>query len=111
MVSLHIIYNYNSVFVDVEAKKVGQQIVRFVLTIGILIMVYKGKNWARITLLVLFSVVNILALISLFTIEYEILARTPIIVMIIVYSVAIYHFGFSRSFKAFSLYQNKIFIK
>ncbi|GAL84288.1 hypothetical protein Krodi_0658 [Sporocytophaga myxococcoides] len=109
MVSLHTIYNYNSVFLYIEAKKAGQQIVRFVLTIGILIMVYKGKNWARIALLVLFSVADLLALISLFTIENDILLKTPIIVMIIVYSTAIYHLGFSKSFKAFALHQKTKF--
>ena len=55
LVSIHTIYFYHSVRPEIESKKLIQQIIRFSLTIGLLIMVYKGKNWAKIVSIILFS--------------------------------------------------------
>ena len=107
LVSLHTIYFYNLVFTEVETKKIVQQIIRFILTVGLLIMVYKGKNWARIISLILFTIAGLGAIIGIVSIEKDFILKIPMIVMIIVYSVAIYHFGFSKSFKAFASYQNE----
>lgn len=44
MVSLHSIYFYNSTISEIASKKNFQQTIRFLFTIGLLIMIYKGKN-------------------------------------------------------------------
>ncbi len=109
LVSLHTIYFYHSVRPDIETKKLIQQIIRFLLTIGLLVYVYKGKKWAKIVSIVLFSLAILGAVIAIFSIESpSIIIKTPLLVMILVYSVAIYHFGVSKSFKAFFEYKNGI---
>ncbi|TCN56441.1 hypothetical protein EV142_105219 [Flavobacterium circumlabens] len=108
MVSLHTIYFYNSTMPEIELKKIIQQTIRFLLTIGLLILVYRGKNWARILSVILFSLGILGAIIGLITIKTAPVNKTPLIVMILVYSIAVYHFWFSKSFKAFFDYQGMI---
>jgi hypothetical protein len=106
MVSLHSIYFYNSIIPEIESKKNIQQSIRFLLTVGLLIMVYKGKNWARIVSIALFTLGVLGAIVGLTTITSSVVNKIPFIVMILVYSSAVYHFWFSNSFKAFFDYQN-----
>lgn len=106
LVSLHSIYFYNSIIPEIESKKIIQQSIRFLLTIGLLIIVYKGKNWARIVSIILFSLGVLGAIVGLTTITSAVVNKIPFIVMILVYSSAVYHFWFSKSFKAFFDYQN-----
>lgn len=108
MVSLHTIYIYNSVIPEIEPKKIIQQIIRFLLTIGLLLMIYKGKSWARIIAIILFALGILGAVRGLITIKQSILLKSPFIVMLLVYTVAIYHFWLSKSFKAFFNYQNRL---
>jgi hypothetical protein len=107
LVSLHTIYFYNSVVPEIETKKIIQQIIRFLLTVGLLVMIYRGKNWAKNIFIILFSIGIFGAIYGVFSVSESIVSKIPFIVMIIVYSAAIYHFGFSKSFKAFSDYQNR----
>ena len=106
LVSIHTIYFYHSVRPEIESKKLITQLIRFVLTVGLLIMVYKGKNWAKIISIVLFSLALLGALIALGTLETPFINKVSLLVMIFVYSMAIYHFGFAQSFKEFFKYQN-----
>ena len=106
LVSIHTIYFYHSVKPEIESKKLIQQVIRFLLTIGLLIMVYKGKNWAKIVSIILFSLSFLGALIALGTLETPLINKVPLLVMTFVYSMAIYHFGFAQSFKEFFKYQN-----
>ena len=106
LVSIHTIYFYHSVRPEIESKKLITQLIRFSLTVGLLIMVYKGKNWAKIISIVLFSLALLGALIALGTLETPFINKVPLLVMIFVYSMAIYHFGFAQSFKEFFKYQN-----
>ncbi|MBB1193096.1 hypothetical protein DNC80_05350 [Flavobacterium sp. SOK18b] len=106
LVSIHTIYFYHALRPEIETKKLIQQIVRFLLTIGLLVMVYKGKNWAKIVSLILFTLALLGALVGFGTLEAPFLNKIPLIIMIIVYSIAIYHFGFDKSFKEFFNYQN-----
>lgn len=107
LVSIHTIYFYHVVRPEIETKKLIQQIIRFLLTVGLLIVTYKGKKWARIVSIVLFSLGILGGLAGLVTIEsVSIINKVPLLVMTIVYSIAVYHFGFSKSFKAFINYQN-----
>ena len=69
MVSLHTIYFYNTVVPELESKKMFQQLIRFLLTIGLLVMVYKGKSWARIISIILFSTRIFGAIVGLITIK------------------------------------------
>lgn len=107
LVSIHTIYFYHSVKPEIETKKLIQQIIRFLLTFGLLYLIYIGKNWARILSIILFSIGVIGAVISLFTFEIPVVNKIPFIVMAFVYSIAIYHFSFSKSFKAFFEFQNE----
>ncbi|MBI1182815.1 hypothetical protein GC194_00995 [bacterium] len=106
LISIHTIYFYHATRPEIETKKLAQQIIRFLLTIVLLMLVYKGKNWARILSLVLFSIATIAAVIGLVTLNTSIINKIPLMVMIFVYSMSIYHFGFSKSFKEFFQYQN-----
>ena len=107
LVSLHTIYFYHAVMPEVETKKLVQQIIRLLLTVGLLVYVYKGKKWARIVSIVLFSLGVLGALTGLFLLESKpLINKTPLLVMLFVYAIAIHHFGFSQSFKAFYNYQN-----
>lgn len=106
LVSIHTIYFYHSVRPEIESKKLIQQIIRFSLTVGLLIMVYKGKNWAKIVSIILFSLALLGALVGLATLDTPFINKTPLLVMVFVYSMAIYHFGFAKSFKEFFKFQN-----
>ena len=106
LVSIHTIYFYHSVRPEIESKKLIQQLIRFSLTIGLLIMVYKGKNWAKIVSIILFSLALLGALVGLGTLDTPFMNKIPLFVMIFVYSMAIYHFGYAKSFKEFFKFQN-----
>ncbi len=106
LVSIHTIYFYHSVRPEIDSGKLIQQIIRFSLTLILLIMVYKGKNWAKIISLILFSVALLAALVGLLTLKAPMVNKTPLFVMVFVYSMAIRHFGFTDSFKEFFKFQN-----
>lgn len=106
LVSIHTIYYYHSFRPEIETKKLIQQIIRFLLTFGLLYMIYKGKNWAKITGIILFSLAILGAIFGVSKAELPFLNKIPFFVMIFVYSMAIYHFGVSKSFKSFFDYQN-----
>lgn len=108
LVSFHAIYLNQSSLPDFDSKKLLQQSIRFLLTVGLLFMVYKGKEWARNLLLILFSLALIVALFSIFTLNTPIQNKVPFMVMSFIYAAAVYHFGFSMSFKAFFNSQNTI---
>ena len=105
LVSIHTIYYYHSVIQEIEIKKIVQQIIRFLLTVWLLILIYKGANWARIVMIILAFVAVIGSLISIVTIDQDFVLKTPLLVMAIVYSMAIYFLGFSKSYKAFATFQ------
>jgi hypothetical protein len=106
LVSIHTIYFYHSVRPEIETKKLIQQLIRFLLTIGLLIMVYKGKNWAKIVSIILFSLAIVFALFGLANLDIPFINKVPLLVMVFVYSISIYHFGIDKSFKEFFSYQN-----
>ena len=106
LVSIHTIYFYHSVKPEIESKKLIQQTIRFLFTIVLLIMVYKGKNWAKIVSIILFSLGILGALVGLGTLDTPFINKIPLLVMVFVYSMAVYHFGFAKSFKEFFKFQN-----
>ncbi|WP_339833632.1 hypothetical protein [uncultured Flavobacterium sp.] len=107
LISIHTIYFYHSIRPEFETKKIIQQIIRFSLTFALLYFVYVGKKWAKNISIILFSI-GLLGAIYAFSSNEELplILKTPFIVMTLVYSIAIYHFAFSKSFKAFFEYQN-----
>lgn len=107
LVSLHTIYFYQSAHPDIDTKKLIQQIIRFALTAGLLYAIYIGKNWAKIIALILFSLGILGAIYGIFAIQADTFNKVPFIVMIFVYSMALYHFSFSSSFTAFQKFQQK----
>ncbi len=107
LVSVYTIYAYHANKTEIDMPKLIQQIIRFVFTIILLYFLYKGKHWAKVVMLILFSLGTAIAIYYFLTIEAPFLVTLPLLVMIFVYSVSIYHFGFSKSFQAFSEFQNK----
>ena len=105
LISMFVIAFYHIPQDSVDPKKFFQQIVRFVLTLALLYFLFKGKNWARITLLVLFLLAILSGLILLF-IPFPVAAKIPILVMIIIYGLGAYNLYFSKSFKAYFTYLN-----
>lgn len=106
LVSMHTIYFYHITIPEIETKKIIQQVIRFVLTIALLVWIYKGNKLAKNVALVLFILAILAALVSLSKLETSWINKIPLAVMIFVYSLAVLHFGLSRSFKAFSDFQN-----
>lgn len=106
LVSIHTIYFYHATHPDVETKKLIQQVIRFLLTIGLLVVTYQGKKWARTTSIVLYSLAVIGALVGIIGLETPLAGKIPLIIMALVYAIAVYHFGLSKGFKAFYAYQN-----
>lgn len=106
LVSVYTILLYHFGRPELENKKVIQQVVRFTLTVGLLVMVYKGKKWAKIISIVLFALGFLTALVGFLTLQTPLINKIPILVMMFVYVMSIYHFGFAHSFKAFNKYQN-----
>lgn len=107
LVSIHSSYLYHSVLPEIDYMKLVQQIIRLLLTIGLLIMVYKGKKWAQVITIILFSLALIIV-IPIFTIDIPLIDKVPLMIMASVYLMGIYHFGFSKSYKAFYEFQNSI---
>lgn len=107
LVSIHTIYFYHIVIPEIDKTKLTQQIIRFVLTFGLLYAVYKGKKWAKIISIILFSLALLGGLIALGTIDRPLINKVPLFVMVFVYSMAIYHFGFSESYKAFFCFKRE----
>jgi|GEM_PF-579599 len=105
LVSLHTIYFYNVNVLEIAPTKLLQQFIRLLLTIGLLLMVYKGKNWARVTAIVLFSFGIFGAIYGFIITETYFMNKTPFLVMIFVYGMAVYHFSVAKSFKAFFAFQ------
>ena len=101
LVSIHTIYFYHSIRPEIETKKLIQQVIRFCLTVGLLYLIYIGKYWAKNLAIILFVLATIVAIYSIVNSIVPLIMKTPLIVMSIVYSFAIYHFQFSKSFKEF----------
>jgi len=66
----------------------------------------KGVKWMKIVSMILFSLAILGSLIGVALIDAPFPDRIPMIVMFIVFSLALYHVGFSKSYNAFFDYQN-----
>jgi hypothetical protein len=110
LLSLFTILPYQIETEFADTKKLFQQIFRFGLTILLMYFLFRGKNWAKIVLTILFSVAVLLAFVSLFTLPAA--GKIPASVMILIYGIVIYHLNFSVYFKAYFNYlqrKNKSF--
>ena len=107
LISIHTIYYHHAIRPEIETNKLLQQISRFLLTLVLLFYIYKGKSWATILAVILFSFAILGAIIGLTHHEGALVHKSPLIVMIFIYSIAVYHIGFSKSYKAFFEYLNE----
>ncbi len=89
---------------EIHVKKATQQIIRFSLTIILMILTFKGKTWARNVFVVLLSLGILGAVFSLFM-SIPSIGKSPFVVMIFIYGLAIYHLMFSASFKKYLSYK------
>ena len=105
LVSLFTIYSYQKYVPYIENKKIIQQIIRFIFTAILLYFIYKGKDTARKIAVALFTIAVIAAAYNFMVLDVAIIAKSPLISMIFVYSFAIYHFAFSKSYKEFLNYK------
>mgnify|MGYP000044141909 CR=1 FL=1 len=92
---------------DVDSIKVLSQIIRFSLTIALLVEAYKGKKWAKVVTIILAGLAVLTSIGAFISLEGSLLGKIPFIIMAVVYGITIYHFGFSKSFKAFYAFQNR----
>lgn len=107
LVSLTTIYLYQVSRPEFDIKKLLQQVIRFILTALLLFMTYRGEKWAKIGSIVLFSIAAAGALVNVIRlVDQPFFILAPSLVMSIIYTLAIYHFGFSANYKAFFAYQN-----
>lgn len=109
LISIHTIYYYHSLRPELDGMKLLQQIIRFLLTAGLLYATYIGKKWGQITTVILFGLAVLGAIYGILnTLEVSFINTVPFYVMIFIYGIGITHFGFSKSYKAFFEYQNWI---
>lgn len=113
LLSLFTIYNDQTLYSrqikpEIDTRKLIHQIIPFLLTAGLLYALYKGKKWAKTIFLIIFTIAifGLLGFVS--RMEGSLVAKTPYFVMLFIFSLAVYHFGFSESYKAFSNYQNGV---
>jgi hypothetical protein len=101
LLSIYTIYAYHAVRPQIEFGKLTQQGIRFLLTLGLLYALYIGKDWAINLMTILFSIAILMSILGLINIDRSLIIKSPLLVMIFVYAMAIYHFKFSLSYKAF----------
>ena len=106
LISVHTIYIYHKVQPEIDPKKLTQQIIRFILTLGLLYLIYIGKNWAKNIAIVLFTFGIVFSGYNLCTLKMPLMGKILILEMILIYALAVYHFLLSNSFAAFQEYQN-----
>ena len=99
--SLYTIYFEQTSNHEIDSEKLIKQIIRFCLTIGLLYLVFIVKNWARILAIVLFILAIIGSITAIVTIKVNIALKIPFFVLIFIYGMAIYHFSYAKSFKAY----------
>lgn len=100
LISIYTIVTYNILVPNVETKKIIQQIVRFALTVLIMYFIFKGMNWAKNIMSVLCAVAILGGLFAIFT-PLSLIQKLPLLVLVLIYSFAFYHFNFSKSFKEY----------
>lgn len=103
LISIYTIVTYNIVVPNVETTKLIQQIVRFSFTVLIMYFVFQGKNWAKNLMSILCGLAIIGGLIAIVS-PINFVQKIPLIVMILIYSFALYHFNYSPSFKEYFNY-------
>lgn len=103
LISIYVIVSYNILLDNVETSKIIQQIIRFCLTVLLMYFIFKGKRWAVMVFTALFSIAAVGAFFSLFK-DIPFWGKTPFAVMVLIYTAAIVHLNFSKSFKEYFSY-------
>ncbi|MXN92629.1 hypothetical protein GR160_15475 [Flavobacterium sp. Sd200] len=102
LISIYTIVTYQLLLEHTDTKKLVQQIIRFGLTILLMYFVFKGKKWAVNVITVLFSLSIFISAISIFSVAWP--GHIPLLVMIAIYSIAVYHLNYSENFKTYFTY-------
>lgn len=97
LISVYTIVYYQLMVKNIDAKKLTQQIIRLGLTILMMYFIFKGKTWAKTTMSVLLSLAILVGIVSLFM-PLTIAGMIPLIVMLFIYFLALYHLNFSVYF-------------
>ena len=102
--SLYVIISYHVVNEMVDQGRLVKQVVRFGLEILLLILIYRGVRWARLlfSFLLGIGVIGFGVLLFMGGMNTDFVS---LILMIVIYSNAIYAFNFSPSVAAFMKYQ------
>ncbi len=101
-----IIYQ-NMVSTDIGLITKIFQGIKLLLMLGLLAEVYKGKKWARI-LTVIVSIIGVFGSVSGYVfLDGSLIDKLPFLITAGLYLVAIYHFGFAKSYKAYCTHQNR----
>ncbi len=101
LVSIANVIVYHRTMPEVDASKITQQAVRFVLTVVLLVAAYKGKAWASTAIVLLFAIGLLAGVAALLALNASLLARIPLLVMVLVFAVAVHHYGWSDDYKRF----------
>lgn len=92
-----------------DMKALQGLVIPSALTIVLLIFAYLGKNWARIAFTIYVGIGIILSMIIILPIVSE--KEMPVLIILgyifTVFVASFYHFGFSKSYKAFQSYQKE----
>ncbi|WP_271765828.1 hypothetical protein [Aquimarina algiphila] len=91
---------------EISAFLIFKHLFRFLATVFLVISTYKGKNWARIILIICFSLAILLAFFMFFVLLLSDITTlkkvlSVIISTFLIYGLSVYYFIFSLNFKAF----------
>ncbi len=105
--SKHEIY-YKNLFNDIIKEGLIFLFFSFLLT-----FTYKGNKWAKNILLIIFLIkiyysLQVIAYVSTVLSDLSRFNINFLLIKVVVYSIAILHFCFSKSFKVFAKHQNSI---
>lgn len=104
-ISIYMIVAYQMEQTAFDWKKFGSQCFWFLMTVGLLSLVYKGKKWAVILSLFILGLFAIASLVVIAIGKGPLEAKILMHVILWVYGWALYHFGKSKAYRAFYKFQ------
>lgn len=105
LTSIHIFY-FNYEFIpDFDKWELIDELIRLSILALLLFFNYQGRNWAKYLVVIFLLLATISSFKSLFTLEIPLLKIISSSVIVAVYILGIFHFFFSKNFKAFSSFQ------
>lgn len=105
--SLSNVYLYHLFNPEVGVFTIIWQVIQLLFMLSVLAEAFKGKRWAKIVVMILCFLSAFGSLWTGFTLESSILLKLPFLTFVIIYGMAFFHFGFSKSYKAFSEFNKR----